>query len=155
MGEIDSPETLRPCVSYALLSPIHIRHSNGLGLAKFVCRSPSVAKLRHDIRLHHCHIPHFGGRSAAIRLMPVFCSPQLHRPSSSIHDLDRGDWRRHGGMITTVNDLVHLQPRKRQLDGTRPSGQPRPASRKPIHTRAASLPSSEMKGLRAATRNGR
>jgi hypothetical protein len=69
---------------------VHIRHFNDLGLAKLVCESPSFARTfanqRCDIRLRHgdpkeTFIARFGGRSAAIRLMLLFCSSQLHRPS--------------------------------------------------------------------------
>ena len=59
-----------------------------------MCESASFArtfaKRRRDIRLRQGHtgenfIAHFGGRSAAIRLMLLCCSPQPHRPSTRRH----------------------------------------------------------------------
>jgi hypothetical protein len=70
--------------------PVHIRHFSGLGLAKLTCESPSFArtfaKRWRDIKLRHSQpeenlIACFGGRSAAIRLMLLFCSSQPHRPN--------------------------------------------------------------------------
>jgi hypothetical protein len=69
--------------------PVHIRHFNGLVFAKYLCESFFFARifaktagdilLRQDARsrllvAHSCHY------AAAIRLMPVFCSTQPHRP---------------------------------------------------------------------------
>ena len=60
-----------------------------------MCESPSFArtfaKRLHDIRLRYDRpgenfIAHFGGRSAAIRLMLLFCSAQPHRPMPETMD---------------------------------------------------------------------
>ena len=87
--------------SKVLREPVRTCPFNGLSLAKLVCESPffarSFAKQRRDIRLRYSHpkenfIACFEGRSAAVRLTPLFCSSQPHRPPSGL----RAHYRLHG-----------------------------------------------------------